>query len=204
MLPTLSSNDYTVQLKARKTGGMEGFFIFYSLDESGRNGYGVNIGGWNNQTTAVQPMRGGRLTDVVSPRIRQSIDSDKWYDIKLVVKPLSATLYIGGKETTVAKPAEPTRHFCQTGYDEETSELIIKVVNGTDQPYRRSFNIEGAQNVMPTGRVITLCGNAQDENTFEHPTKLAPVETRFGKFARQFEYEFAPMSFTIMRVNVSK
>ena len=204
MLPTLSSNDYTVQLKARKTGGMEGFFIFYSLDESGRNGYGVNIGGWNNQTTAVQPMRGGRLTDVVSPRIRQSIDSDKWYDIKLVVKPLSATLYIDGKETTVAKPAEPTRHFCQTGYDEETSELIIKVVNGTDQPYRRSFNIEGAQNVMPTGRVITLCGNAQDENTFEHPTKLAPVETRFGKFARQFEYEFAPMSFTIMRVNVSK
>ena len=57
---------------------------------------------------------------------------------------------------------------------------------------------------MPTGRVITLCGNAQDENTFEQPTKLAPVETRFGKFGKQFEYEFAPMSFTIMRVNVSK
>ena len=204
MLPTMSDNDYTVQLKARKTGGLEGFFIFYSLDESGRNGYGVNIGGWNNQTTAVQPMRGGRLTDVVSPRVRQSVDSNKWYDIKLVVKPLSATLYIDGKETTVAKPAEPTRHFCQTGYDEQTSELIIKVVNGTDQPYHRSFTIEGAKSVMPTGRVVTLCGNAQDENTFEQPTKLAPVETRFGKFGKLFEYEFAPMSFTIMRVNVNK
>ena len=106
-------------------------------------------------------------------------------------------------EPTTGDPKN-TRHFCQTGYDEQTSELIIKVVNGTDQPYRRSFTIEGAQNVMPTGRVITLCGNAQDENTFEQPTKLAPIETRFGKFGKQFEYEFAPMSFTIMRVKVSK
>ncbi|MBR6203017.1 MAG: alpha-L-arabinofuranosidase, partial [Bacteroidaceae bacterium] len=84
------------------------------------------------------------------------------------------------------------------------SELIIKVVNGTDQHYHRSFTIEGAKSVMPTGRVVTLCGNAQDENTFEQPTKLAPVETRFGKFGKLFEYEFAPMSFTIMRVNVNK
>ena len=204
MLPSISSDNYTLSLKARKTGGLEGFFIFYSLDGNGRNGYGVNIGGWNNQTTAVQPMRNGRLTDVVSPRVRQRIETDRWYDVRLVVTPMSATLFVDNKEVTVAKPAEPTRHFCQTGYDETTSELVIKVVNGTDQPYRRSFMIDGSKNVMPTGKVITLCGNAQDENTFEQPTKLAPQTTLFGKFGKQFDYEFAPMSFTIMRVKVEK
>ena len=204
MLPATNSDNYTLTLKARKTGGMEGFFIFYSLDEKGRSGYGVNIGGWNNQITAVQPMRGGRLTDVVSPRVRQSVETGRWYDVKLVVTPMAATLFVDGKEITVAKPAEPTRHFCQTGFDEQTGELVIKVVNGTEQPYSRSFVIDGARNVMPTGRVITLSGNAQDENTFEEPTKLAPVETRFGKFGRQFQYEFPPMSFTIMRVKVSR
>ena len=202
MLPAINSNNYTITLKARKTGGMEGFFIFYSLDERGRSGYGVNIGGWNNQITAVQPMRGGRLTDVVSPRVRQSMETGKWYDIKLVVTPMAASLFVDGKEITVAKPAEPTRYFCQTGYDEQTGELVIKVVNGSDHPYSRSFCIDGARNVMPTGRVITLSGNAQDENTFEEPTKLSPQTTPFGKFGKQFTYEFAPSSFTIIRVKV--
>lgn len=204
MLPAISSDSYTLNLKARKTGGLEGFFIFYSLNETGRDGYGVNIGGWTNTITAVQPMRRGRLTDVVSPRVRQTIETGKWYDVRLEVSPMSATLYVDGQKVTVAKPAEPTRHFCQTGYDELTSELVIKVVNGTNEPYRRSFTIDGTRNVMPTGRVITLSGDANDENSFEEPTKLAPQITLYGKFGKQFDYEFAPMSFTVMRVKVEK
>lgn len=70
--------------------------------------------------------------------------------------------------------------------------------------YRRSFTIDGARNVLPTGKVITLNGDANDENSFEQPTKLAPRTTLFGKFGKQFDYEFPPMSFTVMRVKVSK
>ena len=204
LLPGFSSDSYTLELKARKTGGMEGFFVYYGMDDSGRNGFAANIGGWNNRTTAIQPIQRGRANDVLGRRARQTVDTGRWYDVKLVVTPMSATLYVDGQETTVARPSTPTRHFCQTGYDEQSGELIVKVVNATDRPYRRSFAISGAAVVMPTGRVVTLSGNAQDENTFEQPTKLAPVESRFGKFARQFDYEFAPMSFTVMRVKVSQ
>lgn len=203
-LPDFKDNEYTLELKARKTSGTEGFFIYYGLDERGMNGYGVNIGGWNNHTTAIQPMRRGRVNDVLGRRVNQTIETGKWYDVKIVVTPTAATLYVDGQEMTVARPVSATRHFCQTGYDETTNELIIKVVNGTEQPYRRSFTIDGASNVMPTGRVITLCGNAYDENTFEQPTKLAPKTALFGKFGKQFSYEFAPMSFTILRVKVGK
>ena len=204
LLPGFSSDSYTLELKARKTGGMEGFFVYYGMDDNGRNGFAANIGGWNNRTTAIQPIQRGRANDVLGRRARQTVDTGRWYDVKLVVTPMSATLYVDGQETTVARPSTPTRHFCQTGYDEQSGELIVKVVNATDRPYRRSFAISGAAVVMPTGRVVTLSGNAQDENTFEQPTKLAPVESRFGKFARQFDYEFAPMSFTVMRVKVSQ
>ena len=203
LLPDFSSDNYTLQLKARKLSGMEGFFIYYGMDERGQNGFAANIAGWDNRTTAIQPIQRGRTNDVLGRRVNQSVDTDKWYDVKIVVTPLSATLYFDGKEMTVARPATATRHFCQTGYDEQTSELIIKVVNGTDQPYSRSFIIDGARNVMPTGRVITLTGDANDENTFEQPTKLAPHTNIFGKFGKQFDYLFPPMSFTIMRVKVS-
>jgi len=204
LLPGFSSDSYTLELKARKTGGMEGFFVYYGMDDSGRNGFAANIGGWNNRTTAIQPIQRGRANDVLGRRARQTVDTGRWYDVKLVVTPMSATLYVDGQETTVARPSTPTRHFCQTGYDEQSGELIVKVVNATDRPYRRSFAISGAAVVMPTGRVVTLSGNALDENTFEQPTRLAPVESRFGKFARQFDYEFAPMSFIVMRVKVSQ
>jgi alpha-L-arabinofuranosidase len=199
-----NSDNFTLQLKARKLGGAEGFFIYYGLDERGSNGYGANIGGWNNRTTAVQPMRRGRVNDVLGSRKPQSVEENKWYDVRLVVTPLAATLYVDGVEMTVAKPAEQTRHFCQTGYDEQTGELIIKVVNGTEKPYRRSFSIEGSGNVAPSGKIITLSGEATEENSFEQPTKIAPVTTTFGQFGKTFEYEFLPMSFTIMRIKVSK
>lgn len=204
LLPSFDSDEYTLELQARKTSGLEGFFIYYGMDERGRNGYAVNIAGWNNHTSAIQPLRRGRTIDVLGRQVPHSVENDKWYDVKIVVSPQLVTLYMDGKEILSAKPASQTRHFCQTGYDESTGELVIKVVNGTDQPYRRSFAIDGAQTVMPTGRVITLSGDANAENTFEQPTKLAPQSTLFGKFGKQFTYEFAPMSFTIMRVKAEK
>ncbi|MCR5181004.1 MAG: alpha-L-arabinofuranosidase, partial [Bacteroidaceae bacterium] len=202
-LPQFSSDNYTLELKARKLSGAEGFFVYYGLNENGMNGYAANIAGWNNRTTAIQPLFRGRVNDVLGRRARQTVEENKWYDVKLVVTPMAVTLYVDGQEMTVARPSTPTRLFCQTGYDEATGELVIKVVNGTDQPYNRSFDIAGAQNVMPTGKVITLHGDATDENTFEQPTKLAPETTLFGKFGKQFTYQFPPMSFTIMRVKVA-
>ena len=203
-LPGFSSDNYTLQLKARKRGGTEGFFIYFGMDERGNNGYAANIAGWSNRTTAIQPIQRGRTNDVIGRRANQTIDTDRWYDVKIVITPTNVTLFVDGQEMTSVRPAGNTRHFCQTGYDEQTGELIIKVVNGTDQPYRRTFIIDGANMVLPTGKIITLHGEANDENTFEQPTKLAPQTTLYGKFGKQFDYEFLPMSFTVMRVKINK
>ena len=85
----------------------------------------------------------------------------------------------------------------------QTGELIIKVLNGTDEPYRRNFDIANATTVAPIGKVIKLSGNAEDENSFDQPTKLSPQTILFGKFDKQFCYEFEPMSFTILRIKVN-
>ena len=203
LLPDFSSNNYTLRLKARKLGGLEGFFIYYAMDSQGNNGYAVNIAGWNNLTTAIQPILRGRTNDVLGRRVDQTIDSDRWYDVKIEVTPTSVALYVDGKETIVAHPVGNTRHFCQAGYDATSGELIIKVVNGTDQPYRRSFQIDGARSLQPQGTVITINGDANDENSFMQPTKLAPRTASYDRFGQQFEYEFLPMSLTIMRIKVN-
>ena len=141
LLPEFNSNSYTLELQGKKTDGREGFFIYYGMDESGRNGYVANIAGWNNMTTAFQPIQRGRTVDVIGRQIPHSVKTDIWYDIKLAVTPELVTLYVDGKEIASAKPMQQPRYFCQTGYDVQSGELIIKDVNGTDKPYKRSFEI---------------------------------------------------------------
>lgn len=110
------------------------------------------------------------------------------------------TFNVSVSETSKGTPA---RQFCQAGYDEQSGELVIKVVNGTDKPYVREFDIKGATNIQQRGRTVTLSGDANDENTFDNPTKLSPVYGMFDKFGEHFQYEFAPMSFTILRIRVT-
>jgi len=200
LLPQFSSNNFTLSLKAQKTGGREGFFIYYGMDANGRNGYAANIAGWNNQSSAIQPIRGGRTNDVMGRQVPQTINSNQWYDIQIVVTPELVTVKVDGKDILSARPTSATRQFCQTGYDTKTGELIIKVVNGTEQAYTRTFNIAGAKSVSPQGKVITLSGDAQAENSFAQPKLLSPKTTTFSSFGQKFSYEFAPMSFTILRV----
>lgn len=115
-------------------------------------------------------------------------------------RPEQVTVSVDGKDVLSVRPQGSTRQFCQTGYDTKSGELIVKVVNGTDQPYTRTFNIAGAGTVTPQGKVITLSGDANAENSFEQPKLIAPVESTYAKFGKQFTYEFKPMSYTILRI----
>jgi hypothetical protein len=73
------------------------------MDEQGRNGFSVNIGGWNNHTSAIQPIRRGRTNDVLGRQVPQTVESNKWYDVKISVTPQLVTLFMDGKEILSAK-----------------------------------------------------------------------------------------------------
>ncbi len=172
-LPSFKSDKFILELKVRKTEGTGSASVYFGMDDN-RNGYAANIGGWNNRMISLQPVRGGYPSDFIGKPANQEIEINRWYNVRIEVSPKFTKLFVDGKEMTGGEPPIQTRQHCQTGYDEKTGELIIKVVNGTDKAYKRCFDIAGVKNVMPTGKVITLSGDAEDENTFEQPTKLAP------------------------------
>ena len=200
LLPDFQSDTYTLSLQARKIDGREGFFIYYGMDPEGRNGYTANIAGWGNSQTVMQLMRRGRSTDILSRRRPHSVDAGRWYDLRLEVTPMLVTLYIDGEKVTETRPTAPTRQFCQAGYDERNGEVVIKVVNATEHPYTRTFNLIGAKDIEPQATAITLAGKADEENTFDQPKRIAPVESYFMASDSCFSYDFAPMSFTILRI----
>ena len=104
------------------------------------------------------------------------------------------------------KPGDVVRcplQFFAAGRDEQTGEVIIKVVNADTKPYRTKIQLNGAQAVNSLGRVITLRSQtAEDENTLDEPRRISPQTSVFRKFSKQFNYKFEPLSLTILRVKV--
>ena len=91
-----SWSDYTLTLKARKTGGRDGFFIpFRWLDE--KNYFVWNVGGSSNKHHAVQRVKNGGQARNVSKQVNGSVETNKWYDIKIELTGPRIRCYLDGK-----------------------------------------------------------------------------------------------------------
>ena len=196
-----NGNQFTLEFKVRKEGGNEGFFLYFGLSEDSNKGFVYNVAGWNNGTTAVEEVTGGRTSGVAGDRVSHSLETDKWYDAKLVVTPQKSELFMDGKLILAHAPETTPLQFFSSGYDEATGEVIVKVVNSEAQPYPLRIKLDGVDDVEKTGKVISLsAASDMDENSFEEPMKISPKESEYKGFGKSFDYTFPPFSYTILRV----
>lgn len=83
--PTWSN--YTITLKARKTGGDEGFLIGFGMPSDDAVSW-WNLGGWGNTTQALT------VPGVSLPSSPSTIQANSWYDIKIVVNGSDIQCYL--------------------------------------------------------------------------------------------------------------
>jgi alpha-L-arabinofuranosidase len=94
--------------------------------------------------------------------------------------------------------------FFSSGYDEKNCELIVKVVNAQKVSFPVQFRIDGVNEITGAGKVITLSAeNETDENSFEEPKKIFPQESEYKYFGKSFNYEFLPLSYTVLRLKTN-
>lgn len=197
-------NRLTMECKARKIGGDEGFLLFFGMGEDGKQGYRFNIGGWGNESTALQQLY-TQGDEVVSRRVPHRIETGRWYDLRVELTPRVAELYVDGELILSHKLQPVPQMFLASGYDEKKGEVIIKFVNSADNAQTIDFTLEGVTKVLPEGRSITLKANSlSEENSMDNPKKIAPEKEIFDKFGQTFSYKFPKYSFTILRVKVEK
>jgi alpha-L-arabinofuranosidase len=79
--------------------------------------------------------------------------------------------------------------------------VILKVVNASGAAEETRMNLTGADHVGGEAKSVTLTSaGLSDENTFEHPTKVAPVERNLTGISPSFRYTFPAHSVTILRI----
>jgi len=198
--------DYTLTLKARKLGGAEGFLILFHVKDA-ENMAHWNIGGWGNTRSSVELKESGANREIAAgPNVK--IESNRWYDIKLEVKASKVTCSLDGKLIQTAKLQAPQRQaglYALGGKDEKTGQIILKAVNPGPGPLATTIRIQGAPQLKPKARVITLGSDSPtDENTLDEPAKVVPVESTFEGVAPEFNYTLKPYSLTIFRIDAAR
>ncbi|WP_231686983.1 family 16 glycoside hydrolase [Bacillus sp. JCM 19034] len=88
-------SNYTLELRARKTGGDEGMLILFGVQDS-ENYYWLNLGGWGNTQHAIEKSASGAKS-TIGEQVSGTIELDRWYDIKVEVSGMVIKTYLDGE-----------------------------------------------------------------------------------------------------------
>jgi alpha-L-arabinofuranosidase len=183
--------DCTLTLRARKVSGQEGFLIYFASNAG--NVY-WNIGGWGNQFSAIE----GEGFNAWK-RVPCTIEAGRWYDIRIELQGRIVRCFLDGKLVLCQTQSPVPWCAAVAGTVESTREIILKVANGARHPVSPRITLEGPAGAY-VGKVISLTGNPNDENSFRDPNHVIPAERPFRSPEASFSYDFPACSVTIFRL----
>ena len=191
--------NYTVTLRARKLEGNEGFIILWHATD-GDNYRWWNLGGWGNTVSRCEAsVNGGR--EAYGPSSPFTVETGRWYNLKLEVNGHTARGYVDGKLVMEATdgPYRPTvTAFASASYIDASGELIVKVVNTGATPLQMEISLKNAREVA-AGKAIVLTGEPSAVNSIAKPDNVAPREEPLANAAASFTRTFEPYSVTLLR-----
>ncbi len=196
----LSWADYTLQAKARRVSGKEGFVVvFHSID--GRNFWQWNIGAVGNTESVVQRQEVWDFR-AVAPSTKLKLEDDRWYDIKVELKGESIRCFLDGSlvHEIHLDPDPIDAVYSSATLVKSTGEIILKLVNFSDKPTQLPARIVGssAGSFRSTGWVMS--GALGDQNNLQEPTKVIPRELPARMFKSGDRIDLPPYSIVVVRL----
>ena len=189
-----SWTDYTYSLKARKLGGAEGFLILFRVrDENAK--FWWNLGGWGNQRHGLE--LGGIVAETPG-----SIETGKWYDIRIEVRGAAIKCFLDGKLIHDARAPVKQSLYASASLARSANEVILKVVNVSAAELPTTIDLAGAGAIRGGKATVLTSGSPLDENTLDNPAKVAPVTRELAIPSAKFNHSFPGNSVTVLRVKL--
>ncbi len=191
------SRHYVLQMKAKKTGGNEGFLIMFGHKDG--SFYWWNLGGWGNTKCCVEKGTAAARS-VIGNTEPVSIETGKWYDIKIEVKDESYKCYLDGKlihEFTDVLNFEPL--YAHVG-ETDSGKIYVKIVNVSENEQPVLVNLKNAGELNQSAKVVEISGKPDDENTYENPQFIAPKEEKISLNGANFTYKAKPCSVSVIEI----
>ena len=193
--------DYTYELKARKTGGNEGFLVLFHAQD--RDNYiWWNIGGWGNTRSGLERAYQGSKQQI-GASAPMTVETGRWYAIRIEVKGRNIRCYLDDKLITEAEDTavlSTVPLYAGASRLSKTGELILKVVNFEAAAQSLQINLQGAREVADTASAEVLTGSPEAMNTIAEPEKIAPKREMITRLGPMFTHTFPGYSVTVLRL----
>jgi len=194
-------SNYTITLKAMKTGGKEGFLIPFFVQDA-KNYYMWNIAGWNNTVSAIEKATNG-VKSTITRSIPLKVTTNVWYDIKIVVNEDVVYCYLNNElihQKTVKMTEGPV--YSTVSYHEETGDYIVKMVNSANSSQDIIITLNTEHEINPVADCILLTSaSVNDQNSVSAPYKVSPKTYTVDGVSKQFHHVMPANSFVVMRIH---
>lgn len=198
----ITTDAYTLKLRARKDSGDEGFMVIFNYVDS-RNYCWFNVGGWGNSQHAIEQVVNGSKMQVA---MREGhIEQGRWYDVTLKINGDSVKCYLDKDMIfdTKLKANTTLGVYSNATMDEAKGEMIVKVVNTSACATTAKVNLKNFD--AQSASVIRLASSGGiDENTIDHPTNVYPVEETLSPSSDCVIMDVPANSLNILRVKAKK
>jgi alpha-L-arabinofuranosidase len=194
-------SDYTIDVKARKTAGNEGFLILFHVKDRSHYGW-INLGGWNNTRSAIQIADGGE-PEVVGDTNPFTVEPGKWYDIRIELTGLKIKCFVDDKLILQAlqTPAQPMESlFATASKVDSTGEVILKVVNTSAADQQIEIDLQNAGSISSEATVEVLQGDPEAQNTVDAPANISPKQESIDDAGIKFVHAFPANSISVIRL----
>jgi alpha-L-arabinofuranosidase len=193
--------EYTVSVRAKKTGGDEGFLVGFGIIDSD-NYYWWNLGGWGNTQHAIERAVDGNRS-VQEGVARGTIELNRWYTIKIHVTGERIRCYLDEQliHDIAVRPAQRIPDLAASAVrDTATGNVIIKLVSKAKEPILTTLDLSALGVSITTATQTVLTGDPMAENRFGNDPEVLPHTTEIPASA-QFQLTLPPSSFTVLRLH---
>lgn len=192
------SADYTITLRAMKTAGSEGFLVgFGAIDTA--NYYWWNLGGWGNTEHRIEKTANGSRTGLGRP-VPGSIETGRWYDIKIQVTGRRIQCYLDGKlihDITDNGFIKTPDLAASTVRNTADGTVILKLVSKASSPIHATLDLSAVGPFQSKATRTVLTGEPLAENRFGQTPQVLP-QTSPIDVDRTFVYDVPPHSLTVI------
>ena len=105
---------------------------------------------------------------------------------------------------TEANGEEQKRLYASSTWDAATGEVIVKLVNATNEESNTKVTLSGVSEVGHSTRTVLRAENLDADNTFDAPSRVAPQTTEFAPRGAAFDVALPAQSFTVLRIGTKK
>lgn len=193
--------NYTIEVKATKTGGQEGFLIAFGYKDS-KNYCWWNIGGWGNTRFCLERAVNGTKTQYDTKY--RSLTTGQTYDLRIEVRGSNVKCYIDDElchDITLAKSPTPRKIY--TSASREDNKLYLKLVNPSGEDYATTLSTKGysASNVVLTQMTAAT---DQAENTNDNMYNVVPKERSIPQYGTNISLNIPAYSFNVLEMTITE